>query len=173
MLFTKTKLYKNHRKPIDCGYILNDGNRLFGDNKTIIGFLSMILFCTFLQIIHGIVCSYLNINQFNELYDVYGNSFFINLFFGFLCGFMYMFFELPNSFLKRRFNINPGETTNGFKGKIFFVIDQIDSLIGVFLLLFLFSDISIGKYFLYIFMGGLTHIIVNLTLKAFKVRKRL
>ena len=84
-----------------------------------------------------------------------------------------MLFELPNSFIKRRINIIPGKTDKGVKGVVFFVIDQIDSLIGVFLVLKLLSGIIWSKYFLYLLVGGLTHITINLMLWLIGIRRNL
>ena len=45
MVFTKTKFYKKHASPMDKGKVWKDGKRVFGENKTWIGFVSMIIFC--------------------------------------------------------------------------------------------------------------------------------
>lgn len=84
-----------------------------------------------------------------------------------------MISELPNSFIKRRLNIDAGKTDSGIKGFLFFVIDQIDSLLGVMFVLFLFSDFSFWKYLGYVALGALTHISVNLILYLTKVRKNI
>ena len=47
MIFTKTKFYNKHKYPIDHNKTLKDNKRIFGDNKTYIGFISMINFCIF------------------------------------------------------------------------------------------------------------------------------
>lgn len=173
MLFTKTSLYKKYKYPIDGFKNYKDNKRIFGDNKTWIGFFSMILFCTISQIICGFLCNNLNINHLNDLYMVNHNTITFNVIFGILIGFVYIISELPNSFIKRRLNIKPGKTESGFLGLIFFIIDQIDSLIGVMLILYLFSNISIVKYFGYIIVGALTHISINLILYALKIRKNI
>jgi len=49
---------------------------------------------------------------------------------GFTGGLGYMLAELPNSFIKRRLNINPGESSNRFPA-LFTTMDQLDSTIGV------------------------------------------
>ena len=58
-------------------------------------------------------------------------------------------------------------------GIVFYVIDQIDSLVGVMLVLLLVADISAAKYFAYVLLGALTHIAVNLLLYAVKVRRNI
>lgn len=173
MLFTKTKFYNQYKYPIDCKKNWIDGKRIFGDNKTIIGFFSMIVFCMISQVVWGYSCEIIGISHRNQLYLIYENSYLFNSVVGFLFGFTYMLFELPNSFIKRRLNIIPGKTDKGIKGLIFFVIDQIDSLIGVFLVLMWFNHMSVWEYFIYLFMGALTHIIVNLILFVIKVRRDL
>lgn len=173
MIFTKTKIYKKYKYPIDCNKNAWDNKRIFGDNKTCIGFLSMILFCILFQVLIGFLCNSFSINQYNELYLVHKNTIFLNVLFGFLIGFIYMISELPNSFIKRRLDIEPGKTINGIKGIIFFIVDQIDSLIGVMFVLFLFSNFSILKYFGYVTLGAVTHIMINLVLYFTKVRKNI
>ena len=173
MIFTKTPLYKKHKAPIDFNKKCKDGRRVFGENKTWIGFFSMIVFCTIFQIALGGFSSLLKIDQYNDLYNIHGNTLLLNTIFGILVGFVYMISELPNSFIKRRLNIDAGKTDSGIKGFLFFVIDQIDSLLGVMLVLFLFSDFSFWKYLGYVALGALTHISVNLILYLTKVRKNI
>lgn len=173
MVFTKTNIYKKLRKPIDNNKILKDGQRVFGDNKTWIGFVSMVIFYCVFQIICGIVCNYFCLNTYNELYNIQNNTVLLNCIFGILCGLIYMILELPNSFIKRRLHIASGQTESSFKGILFFVIDQIDSLIGVMLILSIFSNIGLFGYIRYLIVGGITHIFINLILFSLKVRKNI
>lgn len=173
MLFTKTKLYQKLRSPIDGGKVMADQRRIFGNNKTWIGFFSMIFFCTLFQLIFGIFCNAADLNSHCDIYSIHENTLSLNLIFGSLTGSIYMISELPNSFIKRRLDIKDGKTEHGLKGLLFFIIDQIDSLVGVMLLLYFFSDISIKKYFLYVLLGGFTHIAINTILYLVKVRKNI
>lgn len=174
MLFTKSKLYKKHRKPIDKNKLLKDGKRLFGDNKTWIGFWSMALFGALMQILYGVLCNNITfLGDNNYLYLNHSNTVFYNSIVGFLLGFSYMVFELPNSFVKRRINIIPGKTSKGRIGILFFIIDQIDSLFGVALILALFYEMTFFQYFMYIIVGGVTHIVVNLILYKLKIRRNI
>ena len=50
--------------------------------------------------------------------------------FGLLVGFVFNLAELPNSFIKRRLDIPPGDETN----KLFYFIDHMDSTYGVLIL---------------------------------------
>ena len=173
MIFTKTNLYKKHCFPIDCYKTLKDNKRIFGDNKTIIGFFSMIFFCAVFQILCGFLYNILNITQNNDLYIYNSNTFLFNLIIGFLFGFIYMICELPNSFIKRRLNIECGKTNKGIVGSIFFIIDQVDSLLGVMFILYLFSNITFLKYINYVLLGAITHIVVNFILYVSKIRKNI
>lgn len=173
MIFTKTNFYKKFKKPIDGGKNMKDGKRIFGNNKTWIGFISMSIICMFCQLIWGFICNICNLVSRNELYILYDNNLKFNLIVGFCFGFIYMLFELPNSFIKRRFNIEPGKTIRGFKGFFFFIFDQVDSLIGVFLLLYYLSSLTLGEYLNYIILGGITHIIINFILYKLNIRRNL
>lgn len=171
MVFTKTGFYKRHNSPIDRGICLSDGKRLFGDNKTWAGFISMIVLCTLLQLLCGALNSAAGWEGHNDLYRVYANTPLYNLLIGFLFGLAYALLELPNSFIKRRLNIDPGKTKKSLVGALFFVIDQIDSMIGVTLVIYLFSDIPPIGYFQYLLMGGVNHALINAILYLVKIRR--
>ncbi|WP_036608459.1 CDP-archaeol synthase [Oribacterium sp. P6A1] len=169
MVFVKTPFYKKLKYPIDGGRCLSDGRRIFGDNKTYIGFFSMIVISIITTICWGAFCRLTGLESQNELYLIFPNKIWFNASVGAYFGLSYMLFELPNSFVKRRIDIEPGKTEN----KLFFVIDQIDSLFGVMLILFVTAGIPVWKYFCYILVGGFTHIAVNLTLYKLKIRRNL
>lgn len=173
MIFTKTPLYRKHCSPIDGNKTLKDGKRIFGDNKTWTGFFSMIVFTCLAQVIKGLILSAGGGERFDDFYIRHENTLLYNVIIGAVLGFIYMLFELPNSFIKRRFDVPPGKTVRGVRGVVFYIIDQIDSLIGVMLVPVIVSGISFGKYLLYILLGGGTHIAVNLILYTAKVRKNL
>ncbi len=162
MLFCKSSFYKRHNMPIDLGIRLKDGRRLFGDNKTIVGFISMIVFCMLFQAL----CSFWGIK--GDIHTNYTTAPLYDLFIGFLLGYAYMLCELPNSFIKRRLDIKPGKTENA----VFFVVDQIDSVLGVAFVICAFSGLW-SRYFGYVVLGGLTHIAVNAVLYRAKIRKNL
>lgn len=174
MIFTKTSFYKKHANPIDRGVLFCDGRRIFGDNKTWVGFWGMVFFGALFQLLWGGICYAIKaLGDMSELYKLYPNTPVFNLAVGTMFGFAYVVFELPNSFIKRRLNITPGKTGRGIVGVIFILIDQIDSLIGVVLVLSFLCNISFGEYWLYIILGAVTHITVNLILYALKIRKNI
>lgn len=54
--------------------------------------------------------------------------------FGLLVGFVFNLSELPNSFIKRRLDIPPGDESS----KLFYFVDHLDSTYGVLLLWYLY-----------------------------------
>ncbi len=170
MIFVKTPVYKKHNMPIDRGRYFLDGKRWLGDNKTYIGFLSMIIINGCVQVILGMIPG---IEQWSEFYRNRVNTIGFNLAMGLILGFTYMIFELPNSFIKRRLDIIPGKTDKGIKGMIFFLVDQFDSILGVILVLAIVSGISFREYVEYVLLGGFTHVVINLFLYKMKIRKNL
>lgn len=59
------------------------------------------------------------------------------IFYGLSVGFIFNLSELPNSFIKRRLDIPPGDESN----KFFYFIDHMDSTYGVLLLWYFFWQI--------------------------------
>lgn len=174
MVFTKTSLYKKYSEPIDGNKTLKDNRRIFGNNKTWAGFCGMIFFGGIFQVIWGWACALFNqLYLLNQMYISSPNTWIFNFAAGTLFGFAYVLCELPNSFIKRRLDIVPGKTANGLKGMIFFVVDQIDSLIGVVFVLSFICDITFAEYCLYILLGAFTHILINLILYMLKIRKNI
>ncbi|PQQ28657.1 CDP-archaeol synthase [Photorhabdus hindustanensis] len=63
------------------------------------------------------------------------------LFAGFLAGFGYVLFELPNSWLKRRLGAPPGKHPKQNK-RLFILFDQLDSAIGVTIAYFIYLNLT-------------------------------
>jgi hypothetical protein len=171
MIWCKTGLLRLLKKPMDMGRNFTDGRRIFGDNKTWKGFLGYLVFNTIFSVIWGFVCSGAGIDHLNFFYVDHDNTILFNILTGFLIGCGYALFELPNSFLKRRLDITPGKTTSGFWKYFFVFLDQADSVFGCALVVWLFYDLGIGLYLLYVLVGALTHIILNVLLYLAKLRK--
>jgi hypothetical protein len=55
---------------------------------------------------------------------------------GILLGFGMAVGELPNSFLKRQLDVAPGQRKGGLSGVAFFLLDQVDLAIGIWVFLF-------------------------------------
>ena len=84
MLFTKTAFFRARRSPIDGGKKLGS-ERIFGDSKTWIGFISYIVFCTAAHLLVGLLCRAFGIDSWNQMYSLHQNTVPYNLLAGALC----------------------------------------------------------------------------------------
>jgi len=143
-------------KPIDCGKYFNS-RPLFGKSKTWRGLLSV-------PILSGI--GSLIISQI-VIIPVTLPAFLI----GFLLGAGYAIAELPNSFIKRRFDIQAGEKARNRFRILFLVLDQIDSVIGSILMLLLIYPATFILCLYILIIGGLLHLSVDLYLYKYGYKK--
>jgi hypothetical protein len=120
------------KRPLDLGMSIR-GRRIFGDHKTWRGMVINLVFCTLGTMIQvwlqesGNIPLWLPLLNYNRL----------GLLVGVLMGLGMTLGELPNSFLKRQLGISPGKGTKGPLGVIFFLFDQVDVAIGIWLLLYI------------------------------------
>lgn len=102
----------------------------FGENKRWRGLISLPLTC--------VVSTFLLQGLESQLFSNSGPQIQLSHFnfmeYGLLVGFVFNLSELPNSFVKRRLQIPPGDENN----KFFYVIDHMDSTYGVLLLWFFY-----------------------------------
>lgn len=172
-IFCKTKILNNLKKPMDFNKKLSDGKRVFGDHKTWKGFLGYIVFNIIFSIVFGYLWKICNLEKLNFFYINHPNTIIYNTIIGFLLGLFYALFELPNSFLKRRLDITPGKTITGNKKIFFIILDQADSVFGVALVVWMFYPIGIWIYLLYIVIGTVTHLLINMLLYFMHLRKNM
>lgn len=124
--------------------------KLFGENKTWVGFLSGVLFGIIGAVLQGVL--YANFEFFKNISIIdYGA---INLvYLGYFLGFASMFGDLAKSFIKRRIGIAPGDK--------FVPFDQIDFVVSSFIFLsfidFVGWSIITAGFLLTFFL----HVIVN------------
>jgi CDP-diglyceride synthetase len=115
------------RLPIDGGLTFR-GKRLFGDNKTWRGAVVTIGTTTIaawgLARLSECCWPLPTLVPFAQEHP---------LLWGLLLGTGYIVGELPNSFAKRQLGIAPGTSGQGIAGRVFWVIDQLDSLAGMLL----------------------------------------
>ncbi len=118
-------------RPIDRGRSFR-GKRIFGDNKTWRGVVAVSL-----GTVIGFGAQSLLLHRIASIRSVelFDYEFFKSVALGLAVGFAAMLSELPNSFIKRRFEIAPGGVAKGWKRAIFYVYDQIDFLLGAWLAL--------------------------------------
>lgn len=89
---------------------------------------------------------------------------------GLTLGFAYVLFELPNSFLKRRLGIPPGEPSNEHR-VLAFITDHLDSFVGCLIVYELWLELRLETCLLLLVFGPLIHIGINLILFICGLRK--
>lgn len=114
------------QKPLDFGRTLR-GRRLFGANKTWRGALVMMSASSL-----GMALQQAIRVPALELFD-YGTV--SGWLVGGLLGLGFVLAELPNSLLKRQFNVPPGQQATGRAYWVFTALDQVDSVAGCLLAL--------------------------------------
>ena len=172
-IFCKTKILNKLKIPMDFNKKFIDKKRIFGDNKTWKGFLGYIFFNIIVSSLFSFIWKIAKLEHLNFFYVNHANTIKYNLLIGFLLGFFYALFELPNSFIKRRLDIKEGKTTKGFKKIFFIILDQADSVFGVALVVWMFYPLGIKYYLLYIVIGIVTHLLINMLLYFLKLRKNM
>jgi CDP-diglyceride synthetase len=171
MIWCRIPVFQALSKPIDNGKSLNDGRRIFGNNKTWKGFGGYIVFAVICTVIWGLICgSVPTLSQHNYFYVSHENTVLYNLIIGAALGLAYALFELPNSFIKRRLGIEEGKPAQGAKKWVFVFFDQADSIFGCVLVLCLVYSMTIPAYLGYVLIGAGTHIIINVLLYFAKLR---
>ena len=172
-VFCKLNVLNCLKVPMDFNKNFVDNKRIFGDNKTWKGFFGYIVFNIVFAVLLGWVWKITKTEHLSFFYINHENTIAYNVFVGFVVGLFYALFELPNSFLKRRLDIEPGKTTTGFKRIFFVILDQADSIFGIALAVWLFYLIGIGTYLLYIVVGTVTHLLINMMLYFLHLRKNM
>ena len=108
---------------------------LFGANKKWRGLISLPLAMVIsVYLLHFVEISFpfLSLSFLPNNYILFSD---FNLWeFGLLVGFIFNLSELPNSFVKRRLNIPPGDESS----KVFYLVDHMDSTYGVLILWYLY-----------------------------------
>jgi CDP-archaeol synthase len=117
-------------RPIDAGATLR-GRQLFGANKSWRGVIAVALGTAAGFGVQSVVY---RVRGGHGVYLLdYGTPAVLGL--GFAVGAAAMLSELPNSMLKRQLGLAPGAGGRGVVGAVFYVLDQIDMLMGVWVVL--------------------------------------
>jgi hypothetical protein len=138
--------------PIDAGATLR-GRHLFGENKTWRGVVA-VAFGTAIGFGLQVVLHGIGVGRRVELLN-YSDPRVVGL--GFAMGAAAMLSELPNSFLKRQLEIAPGAPARGVLSGAFYALDQIDMLLGVWLVLGCFVKVTTTRVLASIIFLFVTH----------------
>lgn len=120
------------KRPLDSGLMFR-GKRVFGNHKTWRGLAVNVFFCTVGTMIQAWLQNNGHIPAWLLLLDYAQNGYVA----GVLLGLGMTTGELPNSFIKRQLDISPGERKKSLLGAVFFLFDQVDLTIGIWVFLFL------------------------------------
>ena len=138
--------------------------KLFGANKTIRGFVFMMIFSIIgALILQGIIWLW----SPDLTVDIMAMPFWL---LGIVQGVGYALFELPNSFIKRRLGIGAGESPTRFKA-LFILMDQLDSGIGVALATWLVFTIPVPTAVSIVILSPMVALAVKRVLFMLKWKK--
>lgn len=132
--------------------------KAFGKNKTYRGFV-------FVTLLNGFIL-YICTKVFQI--ELTTNAFF----FGLVLGLTYILFELPNSFLKRRLGIAPGEKSKKFK-LLFIFLDRCDSAFGVSLVYSLLAHIEFSEFIMLFALAFAFHFFFSFLLYQLGIKESL
>ena len=155
-LIINFNLFPALAKPIDFGILIKN-KKIFGKSKTFRGFVVVILLTAFFSFI---LSKFINI-------DLKMNSFLA----GALIGLAYSLAELPNSFLKRRFNVHESTHPKNFLRYLFSFLDHSDSILGIAIIIPFIIALEINKTILLIFIGIFLHLTIDKLLKIYSYKK--
>lgn len=124
--------------PLDGGQLLR-GRRIFGDHKTLRGLVVMVAAAG----LAGAAEQALMLPA-RAPGGALSSALLSGSVWGSALGFGYILGELPNSFVKRQLDIAPGKTASGISRFAFWLLDQVDSLIGVLVVAWFFAPIPWG-----------------------------
>lgn len=92
---------------------------------------------------------------------------------GFASGLALMLAELPNSFLKRQLDVAPGEAPTSLPlAALCFVLDRVDSTVGVLLVLTLLVPVAPHTWLWALLIGAVVHGLFSMLLHALRVKTR-
>jgi CDP-2,3-bis-(O-geranylgeranyl)-sn-glycerol synthase len=124
----RTRLSRRLMIPLDAGLRVR-GRRIFGDNKTVRGFVVLVPAASLAFAALFAAVSAWNPEARSSLWPL---SFRGYAAVGAVAGLGFMAGELPNSFVKRQLDIAPGCAPRGWLGAIVcFVVDRLDSILGM------------------------------------------
>lgn len=173
MVYVNLPVHEGLGAPMDGGRRWRDGGRILGDNKTWKGFLGMIVFTALWLGLFEVLAKTLEPVAGVAPFPFREWSFPLNgWLFGAWWGLGYVLFELPNSFVKRRLGIAPGQNASGLRGFAFGLVDQADSVVGCTLFLLAFYHPGWGTALMIVVVGTLVHYLTNVGLYVARLKKQ-
>ena len=88
-----------------------------------------------------------------------------------LSPYIYAMGELPNSFLQRLLEVGPGKRSGGLLAVAFFLFDQIDLAVGIWIFLYFLAWPYVGIVLCSFLLTILLHLVVSTTGYLLKMQK--
>jgi hypothetical protein len=150
----KSPASRRFAQPLDAGLTLR-GRRLFGENKTVRGFVVMVPAVAASFALLALLAMLAGDPAAVGLWPLSISGYALA---GAIAGFGFMAGELPNSFVKRQLDIAPGEATRGPLASVCqFAVDRLDSGIGMLLALRLLVSVPWRTVAVVLMVGPLIH----------------
>ncbi len=173
MLWVRLPLVRRINRPLDGNRCWTDGRPLLGSHKTWLGFVGMPAWSAVWMVIFSIVNAGLDWASSLDLFSSASWDLPAALVNGAVWGSGYVLAELPNSFVKRRLEIGPGQTASGLVGMAFIFCDQADSVVGCLVSMHYFYRPGLGELFLIFVLGTAIHYLVNVLLYLLGLKKQM
>jgi len=155
--------------PIDGGARVR-GRRIFGDNKTVRGLVVMVPAAAVAFAVLFVLVSRLAPSVAERLWPLSVRGY---LTLGAWAGMGFMLGELPNSFVKRQFDIAPGRPPRGrFARPLSFVVDRLDSIAGMLIAITLCAPTPWRTWALVLLVGPAIHFAFSVLLYRLGVKER-
>ena len=155
--------------PLDGGLRLR-GRRLFGDNKTVRGFVVMIPAAALAFAGLFSVLAFALPSAVDALWPLTRLGY---LSLGAWAGFGFMAGELPNSFVKRQLDVAPGKPpTNRAGAAVSFVVDRLDSIVGMLVAISLAAPTPWKTWAFVLVIGPGIHLAFSVLLYRLGVKER-
>lgn len=149
----------NGKIPMDFRRSWVDGERIFGDGKTIEGFSLGLIAGAAVGILEAVMHPYLNsyANQFGAQLPL------MSIFIGFMIPLGALCGDLAGSFIKRRFRLPRGADAP--------VLDQLNFVAGAIFFAYFFTEITFWMVLIMVLMTPVIHRSANIIAYGLKIKK--
>jgi CDP-2,3-bis-(O-geranylgeranyl)-sn-glycerol synthase len=169
LAWLRTPLSRRLMMPLDGGLHFR-GRRVFGDNKTVRGFVVIVpaAALTFAGLFAA-----LSVSSSEAPVQLWQLSIGGYAMLGALAGLGFMAGELPNSFAKRQLDIAPGRAPrDSFAATVCFVVDRVDSILGMLVALSVAVPVPAMTWVYVLLIGPGIHLAFSALLYRLGVKAR-